>query len=54
VKSPKVDELKFEPGAAFDRLRTLARSLFAVPKEAIDKALAKEKRKKIAPPRAGR
>jgi hypothetical protein len=36
VKSPKVEDLKFEPKQAFERLRKLARGVLTVSKKEID------------------
>jgi hypothetical protein len=44
VKSPKAEDLKFEPGAAFDRLRKLARGVLAVGKKEIDQKKSRKKR----------
>jgi hypothetical protein len=48
VKSPKADDLKFQPEAAFDRLRRLAREVLAVPKNQISKAATNRSPKKSA------
>jgi hypothetical protein len=45
VKSPKVEDLKFEPGTAFDRLRKLARGVLAVPKTEIAQKKPRGKRR---------
>ena len=39
VKSPKVEDLKFEPGAAFDRLRKMALGVLAVTKKEMDRKI---------------
>jgi len=46
VKSPKVEDLKFKPSAAFDRLRKLARGVLAVSKKEIDENTTKQPRAK--------
>jgi hypothetical protein len=46
VKTPKVEDLKFEPGTAFDRLRKLARGVLTVSKKEIDPKTIKQPRKK--------
>jgi hypothetical protein len=46
VKSPKVEDLKFEPSAAFDRLRKMARGVLTVSKKEIDQKTIKQSRKK--------
>ncbi len=46
VKSPKVEDLKFEPNQAFERLRKLARSLLTVGKKEIDEMEPKKPRGK--------
>jgi hypothetical protein len=44
VKSPKVEDLKFEPNQAFERLRKLARGVLAVSKKEIDEKETKKDR----------
>jgi hypothetical protein len=46
VKSPKVEDLKFEPGTAFDRLRKLASGVLAVSKKEIEQKTNKQARGK--------
>jgi hypothetical protein len=46
VKSPKVEDLKFEPGAAFDCLRKLAHGVLTVKKGEIDQKAIKQPRRK--------
>jgi hypothetical protein len=46
VRSPKVEDLKFEPEAAYDRLRKLARGVLTVSKKTIDQKESKKARRK--------
>jgi hypothetical protein len=46
VKTPKVEDLKFEAGTAFDRLRKLARGVLAVTKKEIEHEELKKPRGK--------
>jgi len=46
VKTPKVEDLKFEPGTAFERLRKLARGVLTVKKGEIDQKKIKQPRGK--------
>jgi hypothetical protein len=53
VKSPKVEDLKFEPNQAFERLRKLARGVLAVSKKEIDEKETKKKTAREASPCGG-
>ena len=44
MKSPKADDLKFQPEIAFDRLRRLAREVLAVPKKELTEKKSKAPR----------
>jgi hypothetical protein len=46
VKSPKVEDLKFEPSGAFDRLRKLAQVVFTVSKKEIEGKTLRKRREK--------
>lgn len=50
----KLLDLEFDAEPALDRLRRFGRALMTVPKATVDKALAKEKSKRVAPRKAGR